>query len=192
MDPGVKHDPGYAVYDAGLERDLFCKTEGGDVYIGQVWPASLPGLLDRGRPGVVGELNATHVASGLAGIWNDMNEPATGNIPAERMLFEGGRASHEYHNQYALLMAMGTLEGLRSARPELRTFILSRAGFAEIQRYAANWMGDNQSRWDHLELAITMGSGFGVSGQPFVGADIGGFQGNSMPSCSFGGCRWAC
>ena len=40
-------------------------------------------------------------------------------------------------------------------------------------------MGDNQSRWDHLWLSITMGCGFGVSGQPFVGADIGGFQGNA-------------
>ncbi|HET9303891.1 MAG TPA: TIM-barrel domain-containing protein, partial [Propionibacteriaceae bacterium] len=47
------------------------------------------------------------------------------------------------------------------------------------QRYAASWMGDNQSRWDHLWLSIAMGSGFGISGQAFVGADIGGFQGNS-------------
>ena len=61
--------------------------------------------------------------------------------------------------------------------PDRRTFVLSRAGFAGIQRYAANWMGDNQSRWDHLWLSIAMGSGFGISGQAFVGADIGGFQG---------------
>ena len=40
-------------------------------------------------------------------------------------------------------------------------------------------MGDNQSRWDHLWLSIPMATGFGVSGQPFVGADIGGFQGDS-------------
>jgi alpha-glucosidase len=40
-------------------------------------------------------------------------------------------------------------------------------------------MGDNQSRWDHLWLSIPMGNGFGISGQPFVGADIGGFQGNA-------------
>ncbi|MEO6999365.1 MAG: glycoside hydrolase family 31 protein, partial [Terracoccus sp.] len=46
-------------------------------------------------------------------------------------------------------------------------------------RFAANWMGDNQARWDHLRLAAVMGSGFGLSGQPFVGADIGGFQGDS-------------
>jgi alpha-glucosidase len=96
------------------------------------------------------------------------------------MRFGRGRFSHErYHNQYALLMAMGTRAGLLDAMPERRTFILSRAGFAGIQRFAANWMGDNQSRWDHLWLSIPMAMGLGVSGQAFVGADVGGFQGNS-------------
>jgi len=59
--------------------------------------------------------------------------------------------------------------------------VLSRAGFAGIQRYAANWMGDNMARWDHLWLSIAMGAGFGISGQAFVGADIGGFQGDTQP-----------
>jgi alpha-glucosidase len=96
------------------------------------------------------------------------------------MRFGRGEYSHErYHNQYALLMAMGTTAGLLDAMPDRRTFVLSRAGFAGIQRYAANWMGDNQSRWDHLWLSIAMGAGFGISGQAFVGADIGGFAGNS-------------
>ena len=109
-----------------------------------------------------------------------MNEPATGMIPAARMRFDRGRASHErYHNQYALLMAMGTRDGLLAAMPDLRTFVLSRAGFAGIQRYAANWMGDNMSRWDHLALSLPMAAGLGVSGQAFVGADIGGFAGHS-------------
>jgi alpha-glucosidase len=95
------------------------------------------------------------------------------------MRFDGGQASHErYHNQYALLMAMGTTAGLREAMPDLRTFVLSRAGFAGIQRYAANWMGDNLSRWDHLWLSIPMANGLGISGQAFVGADIGGFAGH--------------
>ena len=140
----------------------------------------LPRLRHRGgaRPG--GASSTRHTCSGLAGIWNDMNEPATGNIDARPMRFGRGEYSHErYHNQYALLMAMATTAGLLDAMPERRTFVLSRAGFAGIQRYAANWMGDNQSRWDHLWLSIAMGSGFGISGQAFVGADIGGFQGNS-------------
>jgi alpha-glucosidase len=120
------------------------------------------------------------VGSGLAGIWNDMNEPATGSIDPLAMRFDRGRDSHErWHNQYALLMAMGTTEGLRAAMPDRRTFVLSRAGFAGIQRYAANWMGDNLSRWDHLRLSVAMACGLGLSGQPFVGADVGGFMGNA-------------
>lgn len=182
IDPGVKYEPGYAVYDEALERNVLCRTEGGDVYVGEVWPGdtAFPDFATEEGRAWWGELNAEHVQSGLAGIWNDMNEPATGVVPPGRMLFDRGRASHErFHNQYALLMAMGTVEGLRSAMPELRTFVLSRAGFAGIQRYAANWMGDNQARWDHLWVSIPMANGFGVSGQPFVGADVGGFQGDS-------------
>jgi alpha-glucosidase len=184
VDPGVKHDPGYAVYDDGLAREVFCRTEGGDTYIGQVWPGNtaFPDFATPEAREWWGGLNAAHVESGLAGIWNDMNEPATGEIPPEAMRFDRGRESHErYHNQYALLMAMATHEGLTRARPGEPTFILSRAGFAGIQRYAANWMGDNQARWDHLWLSVPMACGFGLSGQPFVGADIGGFQGDSNP-----------
>ena len=182
IDPGVKQDPGYWVHDQGVERDLFCRTPEGGTYIGQVWPSetAFPDFATEAARAWWGELNAAHVASGVAGIWNDMNEPATGEIPSDTMLFEHGTAEHaRYHNQYALLMAMATHEGLRAARPEERTFILSRAGSAGIQRYAANWMGDNQARWDHLAVSIAMGCGFGVSGQPFVGADVGGFQGNT-------------
>ncbi len=184
IDPGVKFDPGYEVFDSGLARDVFCKTEGGDIYIGQVWPGNtaFPDFVNAEARDWWGDLNAKHVQSGLAGIWNDMNEPATGDIPAERMRFGNGEFNHErYHNAYALLMAMGTVQGLRKSMPELRTFVLSRAGSPGIQRYAANWLGDNMSRWDHLWLSIPMGSGLSISGQSFVGADIGGFGEDSNP-----------
>jgi len=182
VDPGVKYEPSYWVFDQAIERDVLCKTEAGDIYIGQVWPGktAFPDFVTPEARDWWGELNAAHVASGLAGIWNDMNEPATGQIRSEAMRFGNGRFSHaRYHNQYALLMAMGTTDGLLHAMPDKRTFVLSRSGFAGIQRYAANWMGDNQSRWDHLWVSMPMALGFGVSGQPFVGADIGGFGGNS-------------
>jgi alpha-glucosidase len=182
VDPGVKYEPEYWVFAQAIERDVLCKTEGGDIYIGQVWPGNtaFPDFVEEDARNWWGELNAAHVQSGLAGIWNDMNEPATDMVPPDRMRFGRGRYSHErYHNQYALLMAMGTTAGLLKTMPDKRTFVLSRAGFAGIQRYAANWMGDNQSRWDHLWVSIPMGAGLGLSGQPFVGADVGGFQGNS-------------
>ena len=182
IDPGVKFDPGYEVFDDGLAREVFCLTEGGDIYIGQVWPGNtaFPDFVNPDTRDWWGDLNAKHVESGLAGIWNDMNEPATGNIAPYSMRFGKGEFSHErYHNAYALLMAMGTEQGLRKAMPELRTFILSRAGSPGIQRYAANWLGDNMARWDHLWLQIPMGTGLSISGQSFVGADIGGFGENS-------------
>ena len=182
VDPGVKHEPGYTVFDAALERGVLCKTAGGDIYIGQVWPGNtaFPDFVTEQARTWWGELNAAHVRSGVAGIWNDMNEPATGSIAPHAMRFGNGAYEHErFHNQYALLMAMATTGGLREALPDQRPFVLSRAGSAGIQRYAANWMGDNQSRWDHLEVSIPMAMGFGVSGQAFVGADIGGFQGGS-------------
>lgn len=184
IDPGVKYDPGYPVFDQGLERDVFCLTDGGDTYLGQVWPGNtaFPDFVTEEARVWWGELNAAHVQSGLAGIWNDMNEPATGTISALPMRFGRGRFPHErYRNQYALLMAMGTTAGLLAAMPDRRTFVLSRSGFAGIQRYAANWMGDNLARWDHLALGIAMGAGLGISGQPFVGADIGGFAGDTNP-----------
>jgi alpha-glucosidase len=182
VDPGVKYDPGYSIFDQAVERDVLCRTEGGDIYIGQVWPGNtaFPDFVTEQARAWWGELNAEHVRSGLAGIWNDMNEPATGAITPDRMRFGRGKYPHErYHNQYALLMAMGTTAGLREAIPGKRTFVLSRAGFAGIQRYAATWMGDNQARWDHLWVSMPMAMGLGLSGQPFVGADIGGFQGDS-------------
>ena len=182
IDPGVKFDPGYEVFDSGLEREVFCLTEGGDIYIGQVWPGNtaFPDFVNPEARAWWGDLNAKHVESGIAGIWNDMNEPATGGISEKPMRFGKGEFSHErYHNSYAMLMAMGTEQGLRKAKPNLRTFILSRAGSAGIQRYAANWMGDNMARWDHLWLQIPMGTGLSISGQSFVGADIGGFAENS-------------
>ncbi len=166
-----------------LARDVLCRTEGGDVYIGQVWPGdtAFPDFVTEEARAWWGELNAAHVRSGPR---RDLerherardrrHRPATGCASARAAY------SHErYHNQYALLMAMGTTEGLLEAMPDQRTFVLSRAGFAGIQRYAANWMGDNLSRWDHLWLSMPMAAGFGLSGQAFVGADIGGFIGDS-------------
>ena len=182
VDPGIKYEPGYAVFDQASAHDVLCRTDGGDLYVGQVWPGNtvFPDFLTGEARAWWGELNATHARSGVAGIWNDMNEPATGTIPPGAMRFDHGREPHErYHNQYALLMARATREGLLSGLAGIRPFILSRAGFAGIQRYAANWMGDNVSRWDHLWMSMPMAMGFGISGQPFVGADIGGFAGHA-------------
>jgi alpha-glucosidase len=192
VDPGVKAEPGYAVYEDGRRRDAFCKTESGNVYTGQVWPGRTV-FPDFSRADVRAwwsDLNAQHVESGIAGIWNDMNEPATGPIEPFGMRFDRDGANHpheRFHNQYALLMALATYEGLRKRAPDLRPFVLSRAGFAGIQRYAAQWLGDNASDWENLRVSIPMAMGMGVSGQPFIGADIPGFSAKPTPELAV---RW--
>jgi alpha-glucosidase len=78
-------------------------------------------------------------------------------------------------------MARSTFEGLRRLRPDERPFVLTRAGYAGVQRYSAVWTGDNVASWDHLRLSIPMLLNLGVSGVPLVGADVGGFSGNPSP-----------
>jgi alpha-glucosidase len=192
VDPGVKIDPGYSVFEEGHARNLFCKTESGKLYVGQVWPGrtAFPDFAKADARAWWAACNAQHVASGIDGIWIDMNEPATGDIDPFAMRFDRDGANHcheRYHNQFALLMAMSTREGLLAARPDARPFILSRAGFAGIQRYAAQWLGDNYSDWDHLQMSISMALGMGVSGQPFIGADIPGFYAKPTPELA---ARW--
>lgn len=182
VDPGVKLDPGYPVFEEGYAKNFFCKTEGGKLYVGQVWPGRtvFPDFSREEVRSWWGQLNARHASIGLSGIWNDMNEPATGDVPPFGMRFDydGDNHPHErFHNQYALLMAMGTHKGLTEKDPEKRPFILTRAGCAGIQRYAAQWTGDNESLWSHLAMSIPMSCGMGISGQAFVGSDVPGFMG---------------
>jgi len=178
IDPGVKHERGNPLFEEGLAKRLFCENTIGTPFVGEVWPGKtvFPDFSLPETRAWWGELNAEHVKSGIAGIWNDMNEPATAEPGVEDMRFGHGVHDHaRCHNEYATLMAMGTVEGLRETMPGLRTFVLSRAGSPGIQRYAANWMGDNISTWEHLGMSIPMALGLGISGQPFVGADVGGF-----------------
>src|SRR5690606_19359864 len=81
----------------------------------------------------------------------------------------------ELHNHYGLLMAKSTYEGLKKGLAGKRPFVLTRAGYSGIQRYAAVWTGDNRSFWEHLQLSIPMLMNLGLSGVPFAGADVGGF-----------------
>ncbi|MCS7145789.1 MAG: glycoside hydrolase family 31 protein [Nitrososphaerota archaeon] len=94
----------------------------------------------------------------------------------------GLNSPHEkIHNVYGLLMCMATYEGLMRLRPNKRPFILTRAAYAGIQRYAAVWTGDNTSNWDHLALQIPMLLNLGLSGITMAGDDIGGFASTPSP-----------
>ncbi len=194
IDAGVKADPDYAVYADGLERDMFLRRADGEVFHGYVWPDDSV-FADFLRPDVRewwGQQIGGLAELGVSGIWNDMNEPTVFAIPFS----QGGgsprtidleapqgpddeRTTHaEVHNLYGALMVRACYEGMRQATNR-RPFVLTRAGYAGVQRWSACWMGDNMSRWDHLEMSMPQLMNMGLSGVPFVGTDIGGFYGNA-------------
>ncbi|MGB3208390.1 MAG: TIM-barrel domain-containing protein [Crinalium sp.] len=194
IDPGVKYEPeaDYHVFDQGIEKDYFVRSADGKLFHGYVWPdkAVFPDFLRADVREWWGSLHKSLTDIGIAGIWNDMNEPALDDRPfgdpGNKISFpldalqgaEDERATHaETHNLYGLMMAIASAQGLE-LRAE-RSFVLTRSGYAGVQRWSSVWMGDNQSLWEHLEISLPMLCNMGLSGVAFVGCDIGGFAGNA-------------
>lgn len=183
-EPSLKPEPGYRPYEEAATRGVLVRDARGEVYRGEVWtdPAVLVDFLLPEARRLWGTLFQPLVDAGIAGIWNDMNEPTVRKTPGLTLPLDarlGGRTHLEVHNVYGLCHTRATWEGLRALRPEERPFVLTRSGFAGIQRYAAVWTGDNSSWWEHLEGSIPLLLNLGLSGVPFIGSDVGGFHGNA-------------
>ncbi|HEX9615638.1 MAG TPA: glycoside hydrolase family 31 protein, partial [Bacteroidota bacterium] len=187
LDPGIKEDPDYHAYQSGLAGDHFLKNPDGTVYIGNVWPGpcAFPDFSSSGARTWWGEQLKLLSDLGIRGWWNDMNEPAvfteeTKTVPLEVLHYDEGRLTpHEKnHNLYGMQMTQATYEGVRRLLPNERPFVLTRASFAGGHRYSAAWTGDNIASWEHLQMSVPMCLNLSISGQPFVGPDIGGFFGN--------------
>lgn len=191
VDPGVKDDPKFGVLRRGARRDAFVKqADGAADFTGEVWPgkARFPDFLSAPVREWWGDEQRALLDAGVAGIWNDMNEPANFARPdktlapdARHQTDAGPRAHAEVHNVYGQEMARASREGALRHRPGRRPFVISRAGYAGIQRHALVWTGDNSSNWDHLNDAVQMLLNLSLSGVPFCGADVGGFLENATP-----------
>lgn len=189
VDPGVKVEGEYWVFKEGLAKDYFVTDEDGLVFTGKVWPGrtAFPDFSREEVRAWWADLHREFLEIGIAGIWNDMNEPTLvdtslpeppiSTLPPELVHKGDSRPMRheEFHNLYALNMALATQKALLKFKPQERPFILTRSGFSGIQRYAAIWTGDNRSYWEHLKMSIPMLCNIGLSGEPFCGADIGGF-----------------
>lgn len=183
VDPGVKADPMYSVYQEGLAGNHYCRYPEGDIYTGDVWPgeSTFPDFTEQQVREWWGEQQRFYTDMGIEGVWNDMNEPAIFNEMKTmdvRVMHrnEGDPKTHgELHNIYGLRMAQASYEGLKNNLDGRRPFVLTRAGYSGIQRYGAVWTGDNRSFWEHMAMAMPMIMNLGMSGVPFAGPDIGGF-----------------
>ncbi len=208
VDPGVKYQPAaagaapinsakpeiqpqdqrYYVFDQGIAGNYFQHRKSGQLFIPRVWPGDST-FVDFTLPEARrwwGDLHRAYIDNGVAGIWNDMNEPAdfvdqTGKNQIDVVSYdEGENSTHaKNRNVFALLMARATYEGLMRLQPDRRPFVITRAGYAGIQRYSTMWTGDTNSSWESLSLNVPMFTTLGLSGEPFVGSDVGGFIGRA-------------
>jgi alpha-glucosidase len=185
VDPGVKVDPAYKLYGEGRQAGHFIRHRDSQEYNGNVWPglSALPDFHQASaRDWWAGHVRQWLDETGLAGLWNDMNEPAVTDVsgPIEEVLHAGGTLPHPAaRNTYALQMARATHAGLLSQAPDSRPFVLTRAAFSGAQTVTALWGGDNSPLWEHLAGSLPMLMNLGMSGMPFVGVDIGGFAGDT-------------
>jgi len=191
IDPGLMTDDQYPAYRTGKHGDHFVKNRWGYDFVGKVWPGpcSFPDFLRKRTRDWWASLYADYMATGIDGVWNDMNEPAVFDVPNKQMPESnrhetdenlGGPGNHlRYRNIYGMQMVRASRDGIQKANPEKRPFILTRSNFLGGHRYAATWTGDNKSNWRHLRWSIPMVLNLGMSGQPFVGPDIGGFADNA-------------
>ncbi len=185
VDPAIKVDPDWDVYADGAAEGYFLGNDG-EPWVGEVWPgeAVFPDFSSPDVRAWWGGLAAAELDRGVAGFWLDMNEPSEftdGTVP-DSLDADGDGAPTTMaavHNVYALLEARATYEGWQAHDPDRRPFLLTRAGFAGIQRYAAAWTGDAPSTWDALRTTLPMLLGMSVSGESWVGSDVGGYSGGA-------------
>eukprot|EP00965_Chrysotila_dentata_P167904 5544446-Pleurochrysis_carterae.AAC.1 len=188
VDPHIKKDAGYPVYQEAHEKGLFIHTKDGKEFDGWCWPGASAYLdftsaevrewwAERfGYDKYVGSTPNLYT-------WNDMNEPSVFNGPEVSMQKDAkslaGIEHREWHNLYGMYMQRATAEGLlkRNKEQDKRPFVLSRAFYAGSQRWGAIWTGDNACKWDHLVASVPMLLALGLCGITFSGADVGGFLG---------------
>jgi len=190
-DPGIKVDDAWDIYLEGLAGDHYLETPEGEPYVGVVWPgpAVFPDFTDPDARLWWGSQVQDLVRTGVGGLWLDVNEPTNfpedtgGTVPGTVLASGDGvpTTMAEAHNVYALQQARATYEAMLAAAPDSRPFILSRAGYAGIQRYAAVWTGDAPSSWESLGQTLAMLLGMGLSGVAFAGSDVGGYSGYATP-----------
>ena len=190
LDPGVKIDPNYWVYKEGLAGNDFVHMPDGQLYKGRVWPGMcvFPDFTSPRVRAWWGTLYKGLVEDGVAGFWNDMNEPSIFNVPSRTMSLNAVFYDHrlhspaaKIHNVFGMEESRATRDGVLKLRPNKRPFVLTRATYAGGQRYAAQWTGDEKATWKQLQVSVRELMTMGLSGLSFVGADIGGFVGSPSP-----------
>ncbi len=154
------------------ERNFLVPDADGKPYREYYW-GNDASLFDFGKPEACAwwkeKVKEVFLRIGAAGIWNDNNEYEIEDegVPARRL-----------RHISPLLMMRASWEAFREERPGKRPWVMSRSGYAGMQRYARTWTGDNVSDYRSLAYNTFQGLSLGLSGIPYYGHDVGGFFGS--------------
>jgi alpha-glucosidase len=185
MDPGLKAEEGYAPYEEAAEKNLLLKYPDDSIYEGQVWPGwcAFPDFTKPDTRSWWAEKMAFYTEAGVDGFWTDMNEMASWGQFTPNLIdfhYEGEQVSHrKARNIYGMQMARAAKEGSAILNPDKRPFVLTRAGFSGVQRYAAAWTGDNIATDELMLAGVRLVNSMGLAGLAFSGYDVGGFSGEA-------------
>ncbi|MFF4173613.1 glycoside hydrolase family 31 protein [Streptomyces sp. NPDC001744] len=184
VDPAVRAEPGNPVYDGGRAVDAFVRGARGGEVLGtaRTGACAYPDFTDPSVREWWGGLCGERLQQGCSGVVYDRNEPVRpvpSGDPAlprsARHALDGRGGDHrEAHNVYGLTMARAGYEGLRRARPGERPFVLSRSGWAGMQRYGGTWADGTPAGWPGLRASLARVLGLGLCGVPYAGPLAGG------------------
>jgi alpha-glucosidase len=188
LDPGLKADDAWPLWREAVEGGLL--LGGLSPYLGEVWPgrAGFPDFTSPATRTWWADAVTTWVDDELDGVWIDMNEPSDfvgpgGSVP-DTLAVDGDGVPTTMawaHNAYANFEADATVQGVRAAHPDRLPFVLSRAGYLGLHRFAGAWTGDAPSTWATLQATAPMLTGLSISGLPYVGSDVGGYCCDATP-----------
>lgn len=119
---------------------------------------------------------------GVDAFWMDSTEPSDFFGEERGPLLAGAKTAlgngSKYANLYPLMTTESVYQGQRAATDQKRVFILTRSGFAGMQRHgAAAWSGDIAPNFLTLKREIPAGLNYSMTGLPYWTTDIGGFNG---------------
>ncbi|MFI5858658.1 glycoside hydrolase family 31 protein [Streptomyces parvulus] len=191
VEPAVPAGPGDAVYDGGLREDVFVREASGPVVggVGRAGDVVFPDFTHARVRAWWGGLHEERLGRGFAGVWHDLDAPTSfaafgePTLPrSARHWLEGRGGDHrEAHNVYGLGMARAAYEGLRALAPGERPFVVSRSGWAGLQRYGGTWSAPMETGWPALRASLASVLGLGLCGVPYAGPDVGGSEGTASP-----------
>ncbi|MGM9973209.1 MAG: TIM-barrel domain-containing protein [Clostridiaceae bacterium] len=180
MKPGILKNHPYM--DEFKKNDIFVKTsDRQDDYHGRWW-GGVGRFIDftgeSGRNTWKEFLKETLLKKGSMTVWND-NCEFDGVEDRNAYCDNNGRGGTmaELKIIHSNMMAYIGKQALAEIYPNERPYIINRAGFSGIQRYAQVWGGDNLTDWRTVKFNIATILGMGLSGVANMGCDIGGFAG---------------